>query len=53
MQENEQLRAEKERLMYDVQRRGNPLDDDDARSGAALVAMLKDSDVGVPHCSSL
>ena len=29
---NEQLRAEKERLMYDVQRRGNPLDDDDARS---------------------
>ena len=28
----EQLRAEKERLMYDVQRRGQPLDDDDARS---------------------
>ena len=29
---NQQLRAEKERLMYDVQRRGNPLDDDDARN---------------------
>ena len=29
---NEQLRAEKERLMYDVQRRGNPLNGDDARS---------------------
>ena len=30
---NEQLRAEKERLMYDVQRRtGRPLDDDDGRS---------------------
>ena len=29
---NEQLRAEKERLMYDVQRRGNPLDDGDDRS---------------------
>jgi hypothetical protein len=30
---NEQLRAEKERLMYDVQRRtGRSLDDDDARS---------------------
>ena len=29
---NEQLRAEKERLMYDLQRRGSPLDDVDARS---------------------
>ena len=29
---NEQLRAEKERLLYDVQRRGRPLDDDDDRS---------------------
>jgi hypothetical protein len=29
---NEQLRAEKERLMYDVQRRGRPLDDGDDRS---------------------
>ena len=29
---NQQLRAEKERLMYDLQRRGNPLDDVDARS---------------------
>ena len=29
---NEQLRAEKERLLYDVQRRGRPLDDDDERS---------------------
>ena len=29
---NEQLRAEKERLMYDMQRRGNPLDDVDART---------------------
>ena len=29
---NEQLRAEKERLMRDLQRRGNPLDDVDARS---------------------
>ena len=29
---NEQLRAEKERLMYDVQRRGQPLDDGDDRS---------------------
>ena len=29
---NEQLRAEKERLMYDVQRRGRPLDEDDDRS---------------------
>ena len=28
----EQLRAEKERLLYDVQRRGRPLDDDDERS---------------------
>ena len=28
----EQLRAEKERLMYDVQRRGQPLDDGDDRS---------------------
>ena len=29
---NEQLQAEKERLLYDVQRRGRPLDDDDDRS---------------------
>ena len=29
---NEQLRAEKERLLYDVQRRGRPLDDADDRS---------------------
>ena len=29
---NEQLRAEKERLLYDMQRRGRPLDDDDDRS---------------------
>ena len=29
---NEQLKAEKERLLYDVQRRGRPLDDDDERS---------------------
>ena len=29
---NEQLQAEKERLLYDVQRRGRPLDDDDERS---------------------
>jgi len=29
---NEQLRAEKERLMYDVQRRGRPHDDGDDRS---------------------
>ena len=29
---NEQLRAEKERLLYDVQRRGRPLDDDNDRS---------------------
>ena len=28
----EQLQAEKERLLYDVQRRGRPLDDDDDRS---------------------
>ena len=28
----EQLQAEKERLLYDMQRRGRPLDDDDARS---------------------
>ena len=28
----EQLQAEKERLLYDVQRRGRPLDDDDERS---------------------
>ena len=28
----EQLKAEKERLLYDVQRRGRPLDDDDDRS---------------------
>ena len=28
----EQLKAEKERLLYDVQRRGRPLDDDDNRS---------------------
>ena len=29
---NEQLRAEKKRLLYDMQRRGRPLDDDDDRS---------------------
>ena len=29
---NEQLKAEKERLLYDVQRRGHPLDDNDDRS---------------------
>ena len=29
---NEQLQAEKERLLYDMQRRGRPLDDDDDRS---------------------
>ena len=29
---NEQLQAEKERLLYDVQRRGRPLDNDDDRS---------------------
>jgi len=29
---NEQLQAEKERLLYDVHRRGRPLDDDDDRS---------------------
>ena len=29
---NEQLQAEKERLLYDVQRRGRPLDDGDDRS---------------------
>jgi len=29
---NEQLQAEKERLQYDVQRRGQPLDNDDDRS---------------------
>ena len=29
---NGQLQAEKERLLYDVQRRGRPLDDDDDRS---------------------
>jgi hypothetical protein len=29
---NEQLKAEKERLLYDMQRRGRPLDDDDERS---------------------
>ena len=28
----EQLQAEKERLLYDMQRRGRPLDDDDDRS---------------------
>ena len=28
----EQLQAEKERLLYDVQRRGRPLDDNDDRS---------------------
>ena len=29
---NEQLQAEKERLLYDMQQRGHPLDDDDDRS---------------------
>ena len=29
---NEQLKAEKERLLYDVQRRGRPLEDEDDRS---------------------
>ena len=31
-QRNEQLQAEKERLLYDMQRRGRPFDDDDDRS---------------------